>query len=294
MANASRSKRPTPTSRRASPSSSAGTTRATSSPLISAQEDPLLDHDLEPDVDEQRPEQLGGRGRRDPLRCRCRLDRTQVRAPRPATPRAGAANGPARRARVAATSASSASRCSSPTDCWRAHASAAPSRRAPSGPTRTQPCSPAANVAPSGNPPGRPSTSDHRPRTSAASLAPNRAARWSASMGPVPGTTSSTCAGRSAARSGRCGRRCPPASAARVEGVALVAELDRQRGHRRAGGERVAAGAAHLRLDVVGVDVGLHRAPVWRSSCTGYNPGLFRVGRIRPVIRPASAPSRSR
>src|SRR3989442_10190041 len=45
---------------------------------------------------------------------------------------------------------------------------------------------------------------------------------------------------------------------ARVEGVALRAELDAERGDGRAGGELVPAGAVHLALDVVGVDSGLH------------------------------------
>src|SRR5512143_449788 len=45
--------------------------------------------------------------------------------------------------------------------------------------------------------------------------------------------------------------------------MALVAELGGELGLRRAGGERVAARAANRRLDVLGMDVGLHGcAPV--------------------------------
>src|SRR4051794_6336273 len=43
-----------------------------------------------------------------------------------------------------------------------------------------------------------------------------------------------------------------------VEGMALVAELDVELVLGRAGGEGVPAGAPHVRLDVLGMDVGLH------------------------------------
>src|SRR5437764_14849101 len=44
--------------------------------------------------------------------------------------------------------------------------------------------------------------------------------------------------------------------------MALVAELDMELGLGRAGGERVATRAPHLGLDVVGMDVCLHGAPI--------------------------------
>src|SRR3954452_1279836 len=53
-----------------------------------------------------------------------------------------------------------------------------------------------------------------------------------------------------------------------VEGVALAAELDAQVGLRRAGGERVPARALDRRLDVLGVDVCLHKASQCKGSWT--------------------------
>src|SRR3954464_5765651 len=50
-----------------------------------------------------------------------------------------------------------------------------------------------------------------------------------------------------------------------VEGVALAAQLDTEVGLRRPGGERVATRALDRRLDVLGVDVSLHKA----SQCKG-------------------------
>ena len=64
---------------------------------------------------------------------------------------------------------------------------------------------------------------------------------------------------------------------ARVEGVALRAELDAQRGDRRAGRELVAAGAVHRALDVVGVDVGLHECVQSRSRASLERPNARRI-----------------
>src|SRR5581483_9788805 len=56
---------------------------------------------------------------------------------------------------------------------------------------------------------------------------------------------------------------------ARVERVALRADLDVQLGLRRARLERVPAGARHRRDHVLGVDAGLHREARIAAACSG-------------------------
>src|SRR5207248_2694927 len=71
---------------------------------------------------------------------------------------------------------------------------------------------------------------------------------------------------------------------ARVEGMALGAELDVQVALGRSRGEGVAAGAAHLGHDVVRMDVGLHRV----SQSKGQALEITRrraLWRSRPEIR---------
>ena len=74
---------------------------------------------------------------------------------------------------------------------------------------------------------------------------------------------------------------------ARVERVAVRADLDVQLGLGRAGRELVAAGAADVRLDVLGMDLGLHRV---RLECLGSSavraerapePRLTRAHQVR-------------
>src|SRR3954451_9833332 len=60
---------------------------------------------------------------------------------------------------------------------------------------------------------------------------------------------------------------------ARVERVALRAELDPETRHRRTSRELVAARAVHLALDVVGVDVSLHGVFQSNGGIQGSNKG---------------------
>ena len=63
------------------------------------------------------------------------------------------------------------------------------------------------------------------------------------------------CGARRGGGSAPRGRRCPPASAARVERVAVRADLDVELGLGGAGPELVAAGAAHVGRHVLGMDL---------------------------------------
>src|SRR5581483_2449307 len=56
---------------------------------------------------------------------------------------------------------------------------------------------------------------------------------------------------------------------ARVEGMALGADLDVELGLGRADLERVPAGARHRREHVIGMDTGFHRAPRIAAACSG-------------------------
>src|SRR3989442_12256030 len=79
---------------------------------------------------------------------------------------------------------------------------------------------------------------------------------------------------------------------ARVEGVAIRADLDMQLLARRARDELVAACAAHVGLDVAGMDLRLHRRPI---LAVGGGPAAAPLSRRSPASLPrrAAGPSRA-
>src|SRR6478736_10123564 len=82
---------------------------------------------------------------------------------------------------------------------------------------------------------------------------------------------------------------------ARVEGVALGAQLDAELAHGGAGHELVAARALDLALGVRGVDVGLHDpSSLGRASSPATRTGYSRPGGAGGVSPRASVPWRSR
>src|SRR4029077_3291446 len=89
---------------------------------------------------------------------------------------------------------------------------------------------------------------------------------------------------------------------ARIERVALRADLDVQLGLRRAGLERVTARARHRGDDVLGMDAGLHSPPKIAAACWGatlppettattVSPARTRTLPLNNAAVPAAPPS---
>ena len=151
------------------------TTRATSSPLISAQSIPCSTTTSSPasTSNGRSSSAAGGGAICSPVSVPVRPDAASAPLDQPHLGPARS-NRPARRARVAATVGVVGQHVQLVDRLL-----SGPRERGtqPPGAVRTDEDpsrSPAANVAPSGNPPGRPSTSAHRPRTSAAELGPEQ------------------------------------------------------------------------------------------------------------------------